>query len=98
MSSKIQSTTYDKTKHWGVFNVKNTRHLKILSVLKKGGIVRWNDNRMDYVADMYWLSDFLKTDKSPIKKPLQAMEDHELSILIVALEGVTEHRIKKNGV
>ncbi len=75
-------------KNWGNFNINNTQHLRILSTLRNAGITTTlNDGRE--VADMLgWFNRFLKSTKSPVKKPLLKMHHKEVSKIITALEGV----------
>lgn len=74
--------------NWAFFDIKNGKHKYILSVCMQAGWAVWNGDRSCYVADMYRLSEFLKSDKSPVKKPLKDMNDKELSKLIFVLEKI----------
>ncbi|SDX10537.1 hypothetical protein [Flavobacterium degerlachei] len=81
--------------NYGLFDYKNPQHKRIMANLRTANIVvkseRWGE-----VADMTgWFDRFLKSDKSPIKKPLKEMTEKEVSKIIVALDGVV---IWKNSI
>ncbi|MDA6068021.1 hypothetical protein NJT12_00190 [Flavobacterium sp. AC] len=77
-----------KEVNWGLFDMKNSKHRRIQSDLRQANIVVKN-NRHGEVADMLgWFNRFLKSDKSPVKKPLKQMTSKELSKIIKALDGV----------
>lgn len=72
-------------KNWGAFDVKNTKHMAVLSLCRqaqKTTIVKGRE-----VADLEWLSYFLQ-NKAPVKKPLNKQTPEELSKTIAAMEGV----------
>lgn len=73
--------------NWAFFDVKKNRHLQILSLMHQIG---WSVEKVpgEHYADLYRLSEFLKSDKSPIKKPLNKMNDKELSKLIYVLKKI----------
>lgn len=80
--------------NWGFFDKNNNQHRYITALLRNANIVvkseKWGE-----VADMEgWLSNFLQSDKSPVKKPLSKMTPAEVSKIIVALEGIVKHRYK----
>lgn len=79
--------------HWGFFDVQNTKHRNVLSLLRQA---QWTvpSDKHGYVPDLERLSDFLKSPKSPVNKPLKQMKPKELSKLIVALEGIVNHKYK----
>ncbi|HLT54398.1 MAG TPA: hypothetical protein VKZ97_10915 [Flavobacteriaceae bacterium] len=81
------------TTNWAVFDVKNQKHKYILSLLIQIG---WSKPHEKYgeIADMQRLSNFLKSKKSPISKPLQDMYPEELSKLIFVLEKIVETKYK----
>lgn len=74
--------------NWAFFDAKNNKHRYILSVLLQAGWAVWSPDKNHYVADLYRLSEFLKSDKSPVKKPLNKMNDKELSKVIFVLEKI----------
>jgi hypothetical protein len=74
--------------NWGLFDLKNPKHKRILSDLRQANIVV-KDDKHGEVADMLgWFDRFLKSDKSPVKKPLKKMTSQELSKIIKALDRV----------
>ncbi|WP_300977414.1 hypothetical protein [Flavobacterium sp.] len=74
--------------NWGYFDNENKQHSYIRSILRTANIVVKN-GRWGEVADMEgWLDRFLKSPKSPVKKPLKQMTKQEVSKIITALEGV----------
>lgn len=83
-----------KEENWGLFDKKNMQHKAVLSLLRQ---IRWTvpHDRHGEVADLIRLSEFLKSDKSPVKKPLLKMTQKEVSKIIVALEGVQTFKYKK---
>lgn len=76
--------------HWGLFDAKEPSHLKVLSLLQEIGWTIWNADKQRNVADIYRLSEFLKSKKSPINLPLKKMTPLQISRkLIPALEGIS---------
>lgn len=74
--------------NWGLFDGNNSQHKRILANLRVANIVvkseKWGE-----VADMKgWFDRFLRSVKSPVKKPLKKMTPQEVSKIIVALDGV----------
>ena len=59
--------------NWGFFDKNNQQHKAVLSQLRQ---LQWTtkSERWGEIADINRLSDFLKSDKSPVKKPLKDME------------------------
>lgn len=90
LSPRPQSSN---TENWAIFDKNNTQHKTILSLLRQA---QWvvSHPRHGEVADLTRLSSFLKSDKSPIKKPLKAMTDKETSKLIQALKGIVKSKYK----
>jgi hypothetical protein len=85
--------TSSNTENWAIFDKTNTQHKTILSLLRQAQWVVPHP-RHGEVADLARLSTFLKSDKSPIKKPLKAMTDKETSKLIQALKGIVKSKYK----
>ncbi|PCI11894.1 MAG: hypothetical protein COB73_00895 [Flavobacteriaceae bacterium] len=80
-----KAQTYD---HWGKFDFKQTSHRLVLSLVNQ---MQWQTYSQKYrgmIADMQRFSEWLKSDKSPVKKPLQKMNSKEVSKIIVALENM----------
>jgi len=77
--------------HWGLFDVKNGSHMKVLSLLQEIGWTTYNETQKRNVADIYKLSQFLKSNKSPVNLPLKKMTALQISRkLIPALEGISK--------
>lgn len=84
-----------KAENWGVFDKDNSQHKRIQANLRAANIVVQN-GKWGEVADMLgWFDRFLRSDKSPVKKPLKDMTTLELSKIIRALDGVV---IWKNSI
>ena len=76
--------------HWGLFDAKNASHKKVLSLCQEIGWSIYNDKLKRNVADLYRLSEFLKSPKSPVTMPLKQMTQEQISRkLIPALEGIS---------
>lgn len=78
---------------WGKFDHKNPKHKVILSLLHQ---LDWTTPSTKYgtVPDIDLLSNWLQSDKSPVKKPLMKMETHEVEKTITALSGIVKSRFK----
>jgi hypothetical protein len=85
----------EQTENYGYFDNNNSQHKRIQANLRTANIVVKN-GRHGEVADMLgWFDRFLKSDKSPVKKPLKKMTPEEVSKIIKALDGVV---IWKNSI
>ncbi|QSW90727.1 hypothetical protein J0383_07925 [Flavobacterium endoglycinae] len=86
-----------KTENWGVFDAKNKQHRTIMALCRNRQWVKPDDKHPSgQVADMDGaFSDFLKSDRSPVKKPLMDMKPQELTKIIVAMSGVVRHKWSK---
>ncbi|PWA10946.1 hypothetical protein [Flavobacterium laiguense] len=84
--------THSKS-NWGLFDKNNQQHKTILSLMRQA---QWTvpNGKWGEVADMPRLSDFLKSDKSPINKPLKKMEPYEVSKIIEAFKGIVKSKYK----
>lgn len=82
-----------KNKNWGLFDNKNQQHKAILSQLRT---LQWTvpSEKWGEVADLDRLSEFLKSDKSPINKPLKDMNEKELSKMISCFESMVTKKYK----
>ncbi len=85
--------TWVLTNNWGYFDKNNKQHNTILSLMHQVGWVTKNKTKGEF-PDTKRLSDFLKSKKSPINKPLKQMTEKELSKIIIALEGIVKHTYK----
>ena len=76
----------DSDRYWGGFKKDNTKHLYILSLLRQLG---WTTEVKGQVfGDVERLGAFLKSNRSPVKKPLRKMNKTECSKIIHALEAM----------
>lgn len=79
--------------NWGLFDKNNQQHKTILSLLRQAQWVVKND-KWGEVPDINRLSEFLKSDKSPVNKPLKSMEPQEVSKIIEAFKGIVKSKYK----
>ena len=79
--------------NWGLFDKENQQHKTILSLLRQAQWVVKNE-KWGEVPDINRLSEFLKSDKSPVNKPLKKMEPSEVSKIIEALKGIVKSKYK----
>lgn len=88
-----QSENPQKNENWGLFDKKKKQHLTVLSMLRTA---QWTvpSERYGEVADLERFSNWLKSEKSPVCKPLLEMTSKEVSKIIVAFGGVVEHKFK----
>lgn len=85
-----QTGTEPQEVNWGLFDNDNSQHRRIQANLRTADIVVKNE-RHGEVGDMLgWFNRFLKSNKSPVKKPLKSMSPLEVSKIIRALDGVVE--------
>lgn len=89
----VQGGRSHSKSNWGLFDKKNKQHLTLLSQLRT---LQWTvkSEKWGEVADLNRLSDFLKSDKSPVNKPLKKMEPSEVSKIIEALKGIVKSKYK----
>jgi hypothetical protein len=81
--------------NWGLFDKYNQQHLTVLSRLREAQwVIKSETHRSGEVPDTLRFSEFLKSDKSPVNKPLKKMEPHEVSKIIVALDGIVNSKYK----
>ncbi|WP_281233475.1 hypothetical protein [Flavobacterium gelatinilyticum] len=79
------------SKNWGLFDKNNKQHRTILSQLRQ---LQWvtASEKWGEIPDINRLSEFLKSDKSPVNKPLNDMTPQELSKMISCFDSViTKH-------
>ncbi|NHN26787.1 hypothetical protein FIA58_013965 [Flavobacterium jejuense] len=82
-----------KAEYWAVFDIKNPKHKTILSLMRQAQWTKPNAKHGE-VADMDQLDKFLKSNTSPVKKPLQKMEPLEVEKIISALNGIVKSKYK----
>ncbi|MBF6607754.1 MAG: hypothetical protein ITG00_03345 [Flavobacterium sp.] len=87
-SAKPQSN-----ENWGLFKKNNQQHRTILSLLRQA---QWTTEHDTFgeVADLERFSNWLKSEKAPVRKPLLEMTEKEVSKTIVALTGIVNHKYK----
>lgn len=85
--------TTKNSKNWGLFDKSNKQHMSLLSQLRTLQWVKKSD-KWGEVADLDRLSDFLKSDKSPVKKPLKDMEPGEVSTIIECFKSMVRKMYK----
>ncbi|MFK7048750.1 hypothetical protein FLACOL_01092 [Flavobacterium columnare] len=75
------------TEFWAYYYKENTQHRYILSLLIQLG---WSvkSNKYGEIADLNRFSDWLKSRRSPVQKPLKSMSPEEISKIISALESM----------
>lgn len=89
----VQGGRCHSKSNWGLFDKNNQQHKTILSLLRQAQWVVPN-GKWGEVPDINRLSEFLKSDKSPVNKPLKKMEPLEVSKIIEALKGIVKSKYK----
>lgn len=86
-----------KNDNWGAFDASNKQHRTIMALCRNRQWVKPDDKHVSgEVADMDGaFSDFLKSQYSPVKKPLMDMTPKEVSKIIIAMSGVVRHKWSK---
>lgn len=84
----------DTRQNWELFKKSNPKHMTILSLCRQA---QWTVKHPKYgeVADMKRLAEFLKSEKSPVKKPLNDMSGDELEKIIAAFGGIVTSKFKR---
>ncbi|PXY44497.1 hypothetical protein [Flavobacterium hydrophilum] len=84
---QLKNIVQGNNENWGLFDKANKQHMTVLAQLRT---LQWTvkHERWGEVADIQRLSDFLKSDNSPVKKPLKKMDKAELSKIISCLESI----------
>ena len=75
--------------NWGLFDKNNKQHLTLLAYMRTA---QWTtpNGKHGEVADIERLSEWLKSELSPVKKPLKKMEPWEVSKIIEAFKGIVK--------
>lgn len=91
--TQAQALINKLTTNWAAFDKENKQHKYILSLLRQMG---WTveQPRWGTVADLARFSEWLKSRRSPIIKPLLSMTTEETSKVIYALEGILKSTYK----
>ena len=79
--------------NWGEFDKDNRQHLTLLAYMRTAQWTTPNEKHGE-VADIERLSDWLKGNLSPVKKPLKKMEPWEVSKIIEAFKGIVKSTYK----
>lgn len=81
------------TDNWGLFDKNNQQHKTLLSQMRTA---QWTvpHEKWGEVPDVNRLSTFLKSDKSPVNKPLKKMKPCEVSKIIEAFKGIVKSKYK----
>lgn len=79
--------------NWAVFDKTNPKHKVILSLMYQMQWVKPSE-KWGEIPDLNKLSNFLQSDRSPVKKKLTAMDDKEVQKIIKALNGIIKHIYK----
>ncbi len=82
-----------KDDNWGLFDKDNRQHLTLLAYMRTAQWTTENGKHGE-VADIEKLSEWLKSDKSPVRKPLLKMEPWEVSKIIEAFKGIVKSKFK----
>lgn len=90
---KAQTGTEPQDDNWGLFDKDNKQHLTLLAYMRTAQWTTQNGKHGE-VADIGRLSDFLKSDKSPVRKPLKKMQPLEVSKIIEAFKGIVNSKFK----
>lgn len=80
--------------NWALFDKDNGQHKYILSLCIQMGLKKPSE-RHGFVADLQALSEWLKSERSPVRKKLMDMLPFELKKIIGALESITKNKYKK---
>lgn len=77
------------SENWARFDKTKPRHKIILSLCRQAQWTMANDKHGE-VADLERLSNFIKSEKSPVRKPLMEMTSTEVEKIIMALSGIVK--------
>lgn len=94
-ANKILISQGDKptpVENWALFDKNNSKHKYILSLCYQLGLTIELKGRT--IADTNKLSEWLKSDRSPVQKPLMKMTTFEVSKIIQALEQIVQKKWK----
>lgn len=93
---KAQTGAEPKDDNWGLFDKDNRQHLTLLAYIRTA---QWTtpSEKHGEVADIERLSNWLKSELSPVKKPLMKMQPWEVSKIIKAFEGIVNSKFKSKS-
>ena len=82
-----------KYDNWAYYDKTKRSHLYILSLsIQYGWFIV--DERHGEIADLQKLSEWLKSNKSPVKMPIKEMAPEQISKVIFALESMVDDKYK----
>lgn len=70
---------------WAIFDKYNTQHRAVLSLCYQIG---WVKEENPSIVDLHRLGGWLKSKRSPVKKPLKEMTKQEVSKIITAMQNM----------
>ncbi|HEY4543563.1 MAG TPA: hypothetical protein VIG40_02870, partial [Tissierellaceae bacterium] len=76
--------------NWALFDKNNSKHKYILSLCYQLGLTTELKGRT--IADTNKLSEWIKSERCPVQKPLKQMTTFELSRVITALESMVQKK------
>jgi hypothetical protein len=79
----------DQQDNYALFDKENPKHKLILSLCRQA---KWTVTNVKYgeVADLNRLDNWLKSNKSPVNKPLKKMDAKEIERIIAALGSIVK--------
>lgn len=78
---------------WAFFDKRNYQHRNVLSICHSLG---WVNEENPQFVDLHRLGGWLKSDRSPVKKPLKEMSKAEVSKIIFALQNIVNCKFKSH--
>ncbi len=75
--------------NWAYFDYTEGSHRTILSLCMQMSWSVFDHVKGIYIADLYRLSEWLKSSRSPVQKPLQKMDPKEVQKIIYALQNMS---------
>ena len=78
------------SENWAWFDKNNKRHLFILSLCRQAQWTTTHPTTHKEVVDLDRLSNWLKSEKSPVRKKLSLMQPDELKKIVQALRGIVK--------
>jgi hypothetical protein len=94
-NAKDKQAVAPKKENWGSFTKTKPTPAKRKVLFSRMYNAQWttmvNGREM---PDLARLSDFLQSDKSPVKKPLRKLDDLEIEKIITAFSGIVSHKFK----
>lgn len=89
MNTQITSKEKSNYSFFAMFSYKNNQYRMILSLAHQLG---WILENKPQIVDLHRLGSFIKSEKSPVRKPLCKMSVKECSKLISALESMVKKK------